>query len=307
MQSALAGNSDIGLGNIVGSNIFNVLFILGASAIIAPLVVHSRLVRLDVPLMIAVSVLVLVFGWDGRIGRLDGLIFAIGLVTYTVWCIRQSRRETREVEEEFAHEFGEAQAGTKSTLAQVALIIAGLILLGFGANWLIDGSVKIATHLGVSQLIIGLTIVAVGTSLPEVVTSLVAAWRGERDIAVGNVVGSNLFNILCVLGLSSLAAKDGIAVSAAALRFDIPVMIAVAIACLPIFYTGHVINRWEGILFFFYYIAYTAHLVIEAMELSVAEPFSEAMLGYVIPLTVITLVMSAYRGYREHARLKAAT
>lgn len=149
--------------------------------------------------------------------------------------------------------------------------------------------------LGVSELIIGLTIVALGTSLPEVVTSVIAAMRGERDIAVGNVVGSNLFNILCVLGLSSLIAPEGLHVAQAAIRFDIPVMIAVAAACLPIFFTGHLISRWEGGLFFFYYLAYTAYIVLEAMQHEFHRTLGGVMLVFVIPITVLTLLVATYR------------
>ena len=213
VQSAFAGNADIALGNVVGSNIFNVLFILGLSALIVPLVVSSRLIRWDVPLMIVASVLLLLLGLDGRIGRLDGLLLFSGLLAYTFWCVRQSRRESSEVKAEFAQEMPVSKASRTALLVQIGFIIGGLILLGLGSRWLVGGSVFIATRLGVSELIIGLTIIAAGTSLPEVVTSIMAAWRGERDIAVGNVVGSNLFNILCVLGLTGAIAPSGVAIS----------------------------------------------------------------------------------------------
>jgi cation:H+ antiporter len=131
----------------------------------------------------------------------------------------------------------------------------------------------------VSELVIGLTIIAAGTSLPEVVTSVMAAWRGERDIAVGNVVGSNIFNILCVLGLASLVAPSGIEISTTALRFDIPVMIAVAVACLPIFFTGNVITRWEGGLFFAYYIAYTTYLILAATQATITGTVGTTMIS----------------------------
>jgi len=300
IQSAVAGSSDIAVGNVVGSNIFNLLFILGISALIVPLVVSSRLIRWDVPLMVVASFLLLVLGWDQRIGRLDGLLLFGCLLAYTYWCIRQSRKESRAIQEEFSHEIPIAQRGMRSTLIQLGLIVVGLVLLGIGSNLLISGSVAVAKRLGMSELIIGLTIVAAGTSLPEVVTSIVAAVRGERDIAVGNLVGSNLFNILCVLGLSSLVAPEGIAVSPTALRFDIPVMIAVAVACLPIFFTGNRIARWEGGLFFFYYVAYTTYLVLDATESTYSRTLTDVMVGFVIPLTVVTLMVACYRGMRGH-------
>jgi cation:H+ antiporter len=299
LQSSLAGNADIALGNVVGSNIFNVLFILGISALIVPLVVSSQLIRRDVPLMILASILVLVLGWDGRTGRLDGLLLFGGLLAYTYWCIRQSRRESGEVQLEFAQATPRPARGVAGTLVQVGWIVGGLVLLGLGSRWLVGGAVTVAEFLGVSRLIIGLTIVAAGTSLPEVVTSIVAACRGERDIAVGNVVGSNLFNILCVLGLSSVIAPQGVAVSPVALRFDIPVMIAVAVACLPIFFTGNRISRWEGGLFFGYYVAYTSYLVLAATHAAITRTLGIIMIGFVVPLTGVTLAIGVIRAVRS--------
>lgn len=273
VQAALAGNADIALGNVVGSNIFNVLFILGVSALIVPLVVSSQLIRWDVPVMIAASLLLIVFGWDGAIVRWEGIVLFAGIIAYTYWCIRQSRQESRAVVEEFQQEWpteNEAEVKSASTLwVNFGWIGGGLILLGLGSTFLISGAVKVAASLGVSELVIGLTIVAAGTSLPEVVTSITAAIRGERDIAVGNVVGSNIFNILCVLGLSSVIGPTGITVSDSALALDIPVMIAVACACLPIFFTGRVISRWEGGVFLFLYIAYTTYLIFNATTVAV--------------------------------------
>jgi len=299
VQAALAGSADLAIGNVVGSNIFNVLFILGLSAIIVPLVVSSQLIRWDVPVMIAVSLLLLVFSWDGSINRIEGAILCGGIVAYTWWGIRQSRRESLAVQAEFAQEWSSKNEQPRMRAVDLALIIVGLILLGIGSRLLIDGSVTVAKSLGASELVIGLTIIAAGTSLPEVVTSMVAAVRGERDIAVGNVVGSNIFNILCVLGVSSMITSSGVAVSAAALRFDIPVMVAIAVACLPIFFTGRLISRWEGALFFFYYLAYTAYLVLTATGNNLSHGLRDAMLVFVIPLTAVTLAVTAWRGLRQ--------
>ena len=299
VQAALAGTGDLALGNVVGSNIFNVLFILGISAMIVPLVVSSQLIRRDVPLMIGVSVLLLLVGRDGNIQRLEGLLLFSGIVAYTWWCIRQSRGENSGIQAEFAREWPPGMANPRAIAVCIVMIVAGLAFLGCGSSWLIGGATSIAERLGVSELVIGLTIVAAGTSLPEVVTSIVAACRGERDIAVGNVVGSNLFNILCVLGLSSLIAPSGLDVSSAALRFDIPVMIAVAVACLPIFFTGRLIARWEGSLFFFYYLAYTAYLVLDATGNDYSRTLRDVMLVFVIPLTGITLAVAFWRSFRQ--------
>jgi len=301
VQSALGGQPDLALGNVVGSNIFNVLFILGIAAVITPLVVSQQLIRLDVPLLIAVSLLMYLLALDGRIGRLDGLVLFAGIVAYTVFSIVKSRRENIQVEAEYVREFGagEPATATKHTILwNLALIVAGLVLLVLGARWLVDGAVALARFFGLSELIIGLTIVAGGTSLPEVAASSVASLRGERDIAVGNVVGSSLFNILAVLGLASLVSPVGIQVSPAALGFDIPVMIAVAVACLPIFFTGHLIARWEGALFLGYYLAYTSYLILQAAEHEALPAFSGVMLGFVLPLTAITLAVLFWRARR---------
>ncbi len=272
--AALSGNADISLGNVVGSNIFNILLILGISASIAPLVVSKQLIRFDIPVMITVSILVFIFGLDGKIGRLEGISFFIGIVSYTVFLIYKSRRLTKYDENNPLHspfrkggdydtpplEKG-GRGGFEMYLFNLVLILIGLFLLILGSRWLVAGAVIIAKTLGVSELIIGLTIVAAGTSLPEVATSVVATIRGERDIAVGNVVGSNIFNILAVLGLSSIASLDGIKVSPIALHFDIPVMIAVAIICLPVFLTRNLISRWEGIFLLGCYGIYLLYLI----------------------------------------------
>lgn len=288
LQSSLAGQPDIAVGNVVGSNICNVLLILGLCAIIAPLTVAQKLVRLDVPLMIGASFLLFLLALDGRLSRLDGGLLFAGIIAYTVFTLYEARREQTGPDAA-----GNTPATEQRTplqmLLQVAFIIAGLVLLVTGANWLVESATTIARSLGISELVIGLTIVAVGTSLPEVATSVLASIRGERDLAVGNVVGSNLFNILTILGLTSLIAP--ITISPAALSFDLPVMIAVAVACLPIFFTGMRIARWEGILFLSYYVAYTLFLVLSAIQHTVLPLFSIAILAFALPLTVITLLI----------------
>ena len=295
IQASLAGQADIALGNVVGSNIANVLLILGISALIVPLVVSAQLVWLDVPLMIGASVLLLLLALDGTIGRWDGALLFAGIAAYTGFLIRQSRRETAAALVSGAEP--EASTGGGGWLSNALLVLVGLALLVLGSRWLVNGAVQVATLLGVSQLIIGLTVVAVGTSLPEIATSVLASLRGERDIAVGNVVGSNLFNILSVLGISAMVAPAGVPVAHAALTFDIPVMIAVAVACLPIFFTGHLIARWEGAVFLAYYIAYTMYLVLDATNHDALPAFSSAMLVFVLPLTAVTLGILAARAW----------
>jgi len=304
IQAAFAGEADIALGNVVGSNIFNVLMILGISALIAPLSVAQQLVRLDVPIMIGVSILTLLLGLDGSIDRPDGVLLFMGGVGYTVFLIYQSRQEKdAEVQAEYLREYGDRPLRMPQLwLLNLGYILVGLALLVVGSRWLVAGAIAIAQALGLSELVIGLTIVAAGTSLPELATSVVASLRGERDIAVGNVVGSNIFNMLAVLGLASIVAPNGIPVAAAALRLDIPVMIAVAIACLPIFFTGNVIARWEGFIFLAYFGIYTTYLILASTQHAMLPIFSTVMIAFVIPITVLTLLVVTLQAWRRDLR-----
>lgn len=304
VQAAMsgAGGADLAIGNVVGSNIFNILFILGLSAIITPLVVAQQLVRIEIPLLIAVSVLLYVLALDGLISRMNGALLFAGVLAYTVFVIRQSRKESSAIQEEYAAEY-ETQAGQGGSLLMNLLFIGGgLAMLVIGSNWLVDGAIAAARMLGISELVIGLTIVAAGTSLPEVATSVMASIKGERDIAVGNVIGSCLFNVLAVLGLASMVAPEGINVAGSAIRFDIPIMIAATIACLPIFLTGYSIARWEGIVFFGYYIAYTVFLILTAAEHDALYMFNLALIWFVAPLTVITLLVTVTRHFKGRNR-----
>lgn len=300
VKSALSGQASIAVGNVVGSNIFNVLFILGVSALIAPLVVSQQLIRLDVPLMIALSVIVLILALDERFSRAEGLVLVVSLAVYVGLLIFRSRRESTESSEQRAREPGpHAKIGWAKN---IGLILGGLLLLVLGSRWLVDAAVSFAQYLGVSELVVGLTIVAAGTSLPEVVTSVIAAVRGERDIAVGNVVGSNIFNIMGVLGLSSIVAPMGIDVSTAVIGFDIPVMIVVALACLPIFFTGGVISRKEGVLFLGYYVIYTLYLVLAASHHDALPRLSAVMVYFAIPLTVVTMIIVVLQEMRRRKK-----
>jgi cation:H+ antiporter len=296
--AVLNGQTDIAIGNVVGSNIFNVLFVLGLSAIITPLVVNMQLIRQEVPIMLGASLLLLALVLDGTLSATDGALLFTLVVAYTVFLILQSRAETRASQQEYVAEFTPAPPGSWDARlpVQLALIAAGLAMLVLGSDWLVTSSVVFAKALGVSDVVIGLTIVAAGTSMPEVATSVMAAIKGERDIAVGNVVGSSTFNILACLGLAGMASGgQGLQIPASVLHFDIWVMLAVALACLPIFITGREISRWEGAIFLFYYAAYAAYLVLAAQHHEVLGQFSAAMLGFVIPLTVITLVVMFIR------------
>ncbi|MGV3570805.1 MAG: calcium/sodium antiporter [Ramlibacter sp.] len=291
--AVLDGRVDIAIGNVVGSNVFNVLFILGASALIAPLVVDIQLIRQEVPIMIGASLLLLLLGLDGVIAWFDAALLFGLMLAYTTFLVVQSRRETQAAKDEYTEALAPAAAATwdRSPLVQLGLVLAGLGALVLGSQWLVEAAVNFARALGISDVVIGLTIVAAGTSLPEVATSLTAAIKGERDIAVGNVVGSNTFNILGCVGLSGLAAgSTGLAVPPSLLAFDFWVMLAVALACIPVFLTGREIARWEGAVFVLYYAAYVAYLILAAQQHDALRTYTLAMTGFVLPLTVVTLV-----------------
>jgi cation:H+ antiporter len=292
--AALSGASDLAIGNVVGSNIANVLLILGISALIAPLLVHEQIIRQEVPIMIGATLLVAVMALDGGISRIEaGLLFAL-VIAYTVFLVVQSRRASQAVEDEFASEIPTSQ-WDRHWSVQAALVLGGLALLVLGADWLVGAAVVFAKYFGVSDLVIGLTVVAVGTSMPEIATSLIAALRGQRDIAVGNVVGSNVFNLLAVLGAAGMVSMGGLDVPEAARNFDLWVMLAVAFACLPILLTGREIARWEGVVFLGYYAAYLLYLVLAAQQHDSLPAYSGIMLSYVMPLTVVTLAVSFLR------------
>ncbi|QGZ29972.1 calcium/sodium antiporter [Stutzerimonas stutzeri] len=301
IQASLNGSGDIAVGNVIGSNIANILLILGLSALIAPLLVSRQLVRLDVPVMIGAGVLTFALAWNGNVSRLDGCILLALLLLYTVFLVIASKREKQRAQvDEFTIEYGvNSQASALAWVPQLLLVLLGLGLLVAGSNLLIEGAVALARALGLSELVIGLTVIAVGTSLPELATSLLAVYRGERDIAVGNVVGSCIFNLLLVLGAGALVSTSGLSISPNALAFDFPVMLAVFAACLPIFFSGYRINRWEGAMFFGYYMAYTLYLVMFSTGLPAINLLRHAMTWYVLPLTAITLLVIFLRAWKH--------
>jgi len=291
VKAAINGQADLAIGNVVGSNIFNVLFILGASALVVPLAVSRQLLRIDVPFMIAISVLFFVLAMDGKIGMVDGAIFTAGIVGYTAMQIVLAKRERSKASEEEPL----PPLCMKGVAGDAFFTVLGLGGLMVGANFFNTGAIQVARALGVSELVIGLTIVAAGTSLPEVAASLMASFRGERDIAVGNVVGSNIFNILAVLGFSSVASGDVINVAASALRFDIPVMILVAAICLPIFLSGRVISRVEGVIFLVGYVAYTTLLVMTSSNSPWTGTTQSILLFGAFPLGLVLIAVEFFR------------
>ena len=272
IKGSLEGYGDIALGNVLGSNIFNVLFILGFSALIVPLTVSKQLIRFDIPIMIGVSLLSWLFSFGGQLNRIEGLILTVSLIGYTIFLIRWGLTKEKPGDN--------LQVGDERKkrhwhpyMIPLAFIVCGLVFLIIGSQWLVKGAVDLARLMGVSELLIGLTLVAAGTSFPEVATSIVAAIRGERDIAIGNVVGSNIFNILGVLGIAT-ALSGKMPVSKNALYFDFPVMIAVSLICLPICFSGKKITRWEGALFLGFYFIYLSYLILRDNQI-IGIPFSK--------------------------------
>lgn len=300
VRSALSPQegANIALGNVLGSNIFNILFILGISSLLSPLYVSQQLVRKDVPIMILLSVALLLFALDGGISRMDGIILFTGIIIYSLFAVIQSKKESNMVVQEYETEFGVEKFKSRNII-NVILIFSGLIALVIGARWLVMSAVDVSKALGVSDLVIGLTIVSAGTSLPEVATSVMATIRKERDIAVGNVVGSNIFNILAVTGLSAIAAPSGLHVPESVIYFDMPFMIAVSIACLPVFFTGLRISRWEGLVFLGYYAAYTSYLILEAGKHDSLPLLSNVMFLFVVPLTLLTLLVTIFQEIKK--------
>jgi cation:H+ antiporter len=282
------------LGNVVGANIYNVLFILGLCALITPLGVAPQLIRFDVPLMIASALLLLAVTLDGNLGPLEGAVFLGAIVIYTVYVILQSRREKKEVTEEYARETEETVHPDHRYWLHLLLIVVGIGLLGYGSDLLVEGAVAIAQSLGVADVLIGMTVVTIGTTSPELSASLVAAFKGAKDIAVGNIVGSNIFNILCVLGAGALVAPGGIGVDEAMLSFGIPVMTAVCIACLPIFFAGQAVNRLDGARFLLYFVIYLGFLILWELGYS-GFRLRNVLIFLVAPITVVAVTVSVYR------------
>ncbi len=296
VSSALAGQPDIALGNVVGSNIANVLLVLGLAALAGPVIAGIRVVRREVPLMIAASLVLWLVAISGQIDRLEGTILFAGIVAYTTFLARSSRRESASVRAEFAAEFG---AGTGhrpgAIVTDLGLVVMGLALLLVGADWIVAGATAMASSLGIPEIVIGLTVVAVGTSLPEIATSVMAGLRGHRDIAVGNVVGSCIFNILMVLGLTAMVAPAPLSVSPDLLAVDLPLMVAAAGACLPILYTGSVVDRREGALLLAFYVAYLGYVGLVAFDPPAAGTFGNVLVLGAVPLAGVVLVWRAFR------------
>ena len=308
ISGALSGSADVAIGNVVGSNTFNILAILGLSAAISGLSIEQRLLKFDIPVLILITVVVYVLILNDVVGRIEGAVLFLGVIAYTGWLLRGARKgESPAVEAEYkeAVESVEGSTFSQSLAFQIGLVLVGLALLVLGSQLLVNSATEIASALGVSDLVIGLTVVAAGTSLPELATSVLAAIRGQRDIAVGNVVGSNIFNLLAVLGASAAVSSNGVAVNSEVIRLDFPVMLAATIVLLPICWNGFMIKKWEGSFLVVFYIAYVAYLIMEAGDSTAPELYRTAML-IIVPLVMVVYGAAGFQGWRKHRAAQLA-
>lgn len=254
LNATLSGQGDISVGNIIGSNIFNIAAILGISAVIQPLQAQRQLTRLDIPILIVATVVFTLLFWNGTLGRLEGCLFLAGIILYTIFSLYYSRKHEKKVEELA----GELEKQPEAWYKDVMYIVGGLVILIFASNLLVNNAVSIAQELGVSEAVIGLTIVAAGTSLPELATSVVSALKKNPDIAIGNIVGSNLFNILAIAGTSSIV-KPIVAKNVN--YVDLLVMLGLTLLLLPLVKSGQKISRAEGWALIVVYLCYLAWLL----------------------------------------------
>lgn len=302
LRATAQGDPGLAVGNVVGSNIANVLLVLGLTALLSTIAVQARVVRIDVPVMIGVSLLLVLLAVDGELGRVDGTILAAGAIGFIGWTLYAAKANGGDT----ALDEPAADRPSTALLPNLLVLAVGTALLVVAARLVVSGAEDLARAFGVPELVIGLTVVALGTSAPELATSLVAAARGERDIAVGNVVGSNVFNILLVLGVTAVVSATPVIVADQVLALDLPVMTVAALACLPVLAQGHRLERWEGGVFLTYYGAYLVFLGLEAAGHPARDPFAVIMLVFVVPLTVLTAATIAVRRRRPGPVLATA-
>lgn len=253
VQSAVAGQGSLAVANVLGSNTFNILFILGISALIAPLVVSQALVKRDIPMLVIACFIVAALVWDGELGRFDAGLLSLLLLLYVVYLFVQGRALSHKNDEPAS---SQQPNRWRERAVYTVQFILGLGFLICGAQLMVDNAVQLARTLAVDEVMIGLTIIAIGTSLPEVVTSVMASIKGHADIAVGNVIGSNLFNLLGVLGVAGLISNTPLEVTNRMLSADISVMIVATLLCAPLLISGLKLSRREGGILFVGYVAY---------------------------------------------------
>jgi cation:H+ antiporter len=265
IDAAITGNGPLAVGNIAGTNTVNVLLILGLSALIHPLALRSQTICMDLPVMILAALMMLAMSLDGRLSRLDGAVLVCCGIGYTLLVIRTAARESRAVRVEFAKEYRQprgASSGARSAVASAAALAGGIAIIVVGADIFVDAAVALARIWGVSDAFIGLTVVAIGTSAPELVTTLLSTLKRERDIAIGNLLGSSVYNIYAILGITCLVPAAGVPVPPELIWVDIPVMALVALVCAPTFLSGREVSRMEAAMFVGSYLAYLAYLLL---------------------------------------------
>lgn len=258
--AAVEDNGALAVGNIAGTNVVNLLLVLGLSALLLPLALEIRTLRFELPAMAGAAVLLLLLAFDGVLSRFDGVVLTVGAVVYTVTVVRMARRESRDVTTEFTHAYPQPEAPDRTAL-HVGMTLAGIAIIVIGAERMVDAAVGMAREFNVSDALIGLTVVAIGTSAPELVTTVVSTLRGERDIAIGNLLGSSIYNILLILGVTCLVPPNGLALPPELVRVDIPIMVVATLICIPIFITGRRVSRVEGGLMVGAYLAFLAFLL----------------------------------------------
>lgn len=306
LQAAAEGKPDLVLGNILGSNIANILLILGIAGLVKPLNITNRIIKVDVPVVIAASVLLYVLAMDGSLTVVDGFIIFGALVAYSIFMYSQIKKDRSANKSNKEEQPALDEPVTTLFYGKyIFLLLAGLVLIVMGSRWMVESAVEIAGMLGISELIIGLTIVSIGTSLPEVATSLSAVRRDDSDTAVANVMGSNLYNILLTLSLTIIVAPGALDVSVDAINLDLPFMVIVACACLPLFWPAKELGRPEAAGFLFYYLAYISYLVLIALQHPLKETMEWAMVWIIIPLTVVMILIKFISDYRKRKRLKS--
>lgn len=268
LWSSADGDASLAVGNVVGANIMNMLLTLGLSALLLPLAIEMQSLRFDLPMMVTAALVLLAMAWDLRLERWEGvLLVALGIACIAM-LVRISRSESRAVEAEFEAEYGEdalagtlpSAAGRRGVAGDVLWLLGGIAIVVVGAEWMVEGASEIARGFGIPEAVIGLTIVALGTSSPELATTVVSTLRQERDIAIGNLLGSCVFNVFVILGITA-ASMPGLAVDPQLVRVDIPVMVLAAVACVPVFVSGRRVGRLEGLALLLAWLAYMVYLL----------------------------------------------
>ncbi len=273
ITAAMEDKGAMAVGNIAGTNIFNILFILGLSAVIRPLPLHLLSIKLDVPVMIATALVLIAMAWDGVLNQAEGLVLISAAIIYTIALIQLSKRESTAMRYEFAEEYGAGSVklptgivlpGTRLNIGlwNGLLLMLGIFLTVLGAELMVTGATGIAQSYGISDAVIGLTIVAIGTSAPELASTMLATFKNDRDVAIGNLIGSGIYNILVILGITSIVAPSGINVSDEILMIDLPLAAMVAIVCLPVFKSDRLVSRREGLFFVIAYLIYFSSLLL---------------------------------------------